>query len=423
MGILSSGSSAVDAMGRIRITGNVTPSRWYKEILRDNGRPDHLAVTLLSDIVYWYRPVEVRDEASGQVIGLRKKFKGDLLQKTYEQYANQYGESKRTIKASLDRLEALGLIKKVFRDVVLESGVKIPNVMYIAIDPGRIEEISYDDILSGTFGPAVQKLGEKEADVFGKEMGESSQSASGAGAAGGGTKFCRTSCKEMYDLLQNNVPYPAKERTHVVQNGAGYPAPDVGTNTENTMETIRENTAENTIESTQGDYGHVLSVNSGNEDESNGRPVSADCSRPIRITAEKPPDRRTDRDIYISMLREQVQYDIICQDSHYRNRMEIVDGIINIIADIAATDPPDGYERVNGRKYPHEVVKGRLLKIDYELLVHVLDRMENNCTKIHNLRAYLITALYNAKDEMDLSIQSQVSYDMYGGGWEEKGIR
>ena len=90
MGIYSSGSIAVDAMGRIRITGNIIPPRWYREILRDNGRPDHLAVTLLSDIVYWYRPVEVRDEITGQVIGLRRKFKGDLLQKTYEQYSRKF---------------------------------------------------------------------------------------------------------------------------------------------------------------------------------------------------------------------------------------------------------------------------------------------------------------------------------------------
>lgn len=420
MGILSSGSAAVDAMGRIRITGNVTPPRWYKEILRDNGRPDHLAVTLLSDIVYWYRPVEVRDEATGQVIGLRRKFKGDLLQKTYEQYANQYGESKRTIKASLDRLETLGLIKKVFRDIVLESGVKIPNVMYIAIDPARIGEISYDNIVAETSGPAVQKSGEREQGTFpAREPLESDKISSSEDLTGGGTKFCRTSCREMYDLLQNPVTYPAKERTDLLQNPAGYPAPDVGTNTENTSETIRKNTAEITV----GDYSPVRSVNGRLEEGNDGVPVPADCTRPIRITAGKPPKGQTDRDGYIRLLREQVEYDSLSRDSHYHNRMDVIDGIINIIADIAATDPPDGYERVNGRKYPHEVVKSRLLKMDYGLLQHVLDRMENNCTKIRNLRAYLITALYNAKDEMDLSIQSQVNYDMYGGGWEEKGIR
>lgn len=158
MGVFSSGSDAVDAMGQIVITGNITPPRWYKEILKENGRPDHLAVAILSDIVYWYRPTEVRDEASGYVTGLRKKFKGDLLQKTYEQYGQFFGEKKRIIKESMDRLEKLGLIRKVFRDIVLESGIKIPNVMYIEIFPDRIREITEEETVPGTSGPTVQKL-------------------------------------------------------------------------------------------------------------------------------------------------------------------------------------------------------------------------------------------------------------------------
>ncbi len=85
MGIRSSGCAAVDAMDRIRITGNVIPESWYKEILRDNGKPYLLAIILLSEIVYWYRPTEDRDESSGCVVGLSKKFRGDLLQKSYEE--------------------------------------------------------------------------------------------------------------------------------------------------------------------------------------------------------------------------------------------------------------------------------------------------------------------------------------------------
>jgi hypothetical protein len=48
--------------------------------------------------------------------------------------------------------------------------------------------------------------------------------------------------------------------------------------------------------------------------------------------------------------------------------------------------------------------------------------MNENTTKIRNMRNYLLTALYNARDELDISISSQVNYDMYGG-WEQKGIR
>lgn len=68
----SSGNATVDAMGQIAITGNVTPVQWYKTVLRDNGKPHLLAITILSDLVYWFRPTEVRDERSGQVIGWKK---------------------------------------------------------------------------------------------------------------------------------------------------------------------------------------------------------------------------------------------------------------------------------------------------------------------------------------------------------------
>ena len=59
----------LDAMAEIHITGNITPSIWYKTILRDNGKPYLLAIAILSDIVYWYRPMEMRDERTGGIIG------------------------------------------------------------------------------------------------------------------------------------------------------------------------------------------------------------------------------------------------------------------------------------------------------------------------------------------------------------------
>ena len=60
--ILNTGNSTVDAIGQMNITGNVTPPNWYKTILRDNGKPYLLAICILSEICYWYRPKEIRDE-------------------------------------------------------------------------------------------------------------------------------------------------------------------------------------------------------------------------------------------------------------------------------------------------------------------------------------------------------------------------
>ena len=64
MGYLTSGNQIVDAMGSLNITGNIIPTIWYRTILRENGKPYLLAIAILADIVYWYRPVEVRDPAT-----------------------------------------------------------------------------------------------------------------------------------------------------------------------------------------------------------------------------------------------------------------------------------------------------------------------------------------------------------------------
>ena len=469
MMVRSSGCAAVDAMDRIRIVGNVIPQSWYREILRDNGKPYLLAVTLLSDIVYWYRPVEERDESSGYVIGLRKRFRGDLLQKTYEEYAALYGESKRTIKAALDRLEELGLIRKVFREIKLKNGTRIPNVMYIEIFPDRIEAIShydiqpsaseptgqkveydiqpsasgptgqkveYDiqpsasgptgqkmeyDIHSSASGPTDQKMENEEPDAPARRAYIPPQSAGSAGSEGGGAKFCRTPHKILYDHLQNFVPYSAQDCTHVLQNSGGYPTADVGTNTENTSETTGEIITKNSTEISRGGYSPVQSCQSPAVDNSGNGAWDAlmAYARPARVAAREQgqEDRRTDRDLYIGLLRDQVEYGRLLQEDPYGDRINIVDGILNIIADIATTDPPDGYERVNGRPYPHEVVKSRLLKMDYETINHVLDRFKENKTEIRNMRSYLLTALYNARDEKDIQFQNFFNHTYYGTDW------
>ena len=75
MGYITSGNAAVDSMGKINISGNVIPQMWYRTVIKDNGKPHLLAVTVLADIVYWYRPSEVRDEGTGQVTGWKNASK------------------------------------------------------------------------------------------------------------------------------------------------------------------------------------------------------------------------------------------------------------------------------------------------------------------------------------------------------------
>ena len=112
--------------------------------------------------------MEVRDEHSGMTIGYRKKFREDLLQKTYNDFAEQFGESRRSVKAAFDRLEEIGVIRREFRNIETNSGMVLNNVMYIDLCVDRLYTCTYlnipgDDEDVENTGEEIQKQAENQA--------------------------------------------------------------------------------------------------------------------------------------------------------------------------------------------------------------------------------------------------------------------
>lgn len=134
---------AVDAIGQMHFAGNIIPIEWFKHIRLENGAPDLIAIWLLSDIVYWYRPTIIRDEKTGQVIAKKKKFKADLLQKSYQDYADLLGIAKLQVTRAIKRLESLGLIRRVFRNITVSS-IPLSNVLFIELIPETLKAITFD---------------------------------------------------------------------------------------------------------------------------------------------------------------------------------------------------------------------------------------------------------------------------------------
>ena len=65
--------------------------------------------------MYWYRPVEIRDEATGQLCGFKKKFQADILQRNYQQIGRTVWYSrKRDATNAIVELEKLGVVTGVF---------------------------------------------------------------------------------------------------------------------------------------------------------------------------------------------------------------------------------------------------------------------------------------------------------------------
>lgn len=151
----------VEAIGQFNITGNVIPNSWFKTIVGDTGKPNVNAIMVLSDIVYWYRPTEVRDERTGATIGFQRKFKGDLLQRSYKQLSDQFGISKQSAMRAVVLLEKLGAVTRVFKTVET-GGTVLNNVLFIRPNVERLFELTYPGTPLPSFlmGGCHQKRGD-----------------------------------------------------------------------------------------------------------------------------------------------------------------------------------------------------------------------------------------------------------------------
>ena len=166
------GIPACDQLISVSFHGNIIPQIWYKQITKTelkNPKPHLLAINLLSDITYWYRPKEMRDEKTGQIIGYKKRFSKDLLQRSYSYIADQFGCSAGQAKDAIVFLEQLGVIKRVFRDMTV-SGVRCNNILYIDLNVKRLLELTYPSGEISTEG--VYGNFDREASEFSQSVGE-----------------------------------------------------------------------------------------------------------------------------------------------------------------------------------------------------------------------------------------------------------
>ncbi|GGR16536.1 hypothetical protein [Deinococcus ruber] len=124
---------AVLAIGQLNISGNVTPHVWYlrTEFRTDAGRPNRNMITAVADILYWYRPQEVRDEEQGGIfVGYARKFQRDMLQYDYERRGEVFGMSKREMQEACTAAAKRGLIRIEYRTEKYR-GTLLHNIVYI----------------------------------------------------------------------------------------------------------------------------------------------------------------------------------------------------------------------------------------------------------------------------------------------------
>ena len=126
-----------------------------------------------------------------------------------------------------------------------------------------------------------------------------------------------------------------------------------------------------------------------------------------------------DAQSYINLIKENIDYDHHMKYDDY-GKCELYDELFQVICEVVCVNHKS--VRIAGEDYPYELVKSRFLKLNGSHLEYVIGCMQNTTTKITNIKAYMITALYNAPSTINHFYQQEVQHDMYGGGWHEKGI-
>lgn len=112
-------------------------------------------------------------------------------------------------------------------------------------------------------------------------------------------------------------------------------------------------------------------------------------------------------DAYRQVIQTNIDYAAkVLNDKCYRR--EEVDELVDLMTDIMML-PDDANIKVNGQSTPSALVKAQFLKIRWGHVDYVLSGLGTAKDKIHNIRAYLLTALYNAPMTMTNFYTAEIS--------------
>ena len=122
---------------------------------------------------------------------------------------------------------------------------------------------------------------------------------------------------------------------------------------------------------------------------------------------------------YIELIKQNIEYEHLMAHGEWRDKA-LYEELFEVICEVVCVKRKT--VRIAGEDYPYELVKSKFLKLDSTHLQYIIGCMQNTTTKIANIKAYMITSLYNAPNTINHYYQQEVQHDMYGGGWHEKGI-
>lgn len=363
MNVINSGNTIVDKVGTMHFSGNIIPEAWYGTVVNEKGKPNMNAIVILADVVYWYRPTEVRNEEDGNVF-FKKKFSDDsFLQRSYQQISDKMGMSKRQAMSAVVSLEKLGVIKRHFRTLETRQGTKMSNVMFLELVPERLRELTYPQ--------SVEGCPTNECDTYGNKMSE---------------------------LSHKNESTITKE---------------CNTNTENTTQTTNGDYISSSFnqERDSGKAGKVKQLIPMEEliEKFEYTELCEILSyKHLQLECEECQlDQYEIKERSIEELKYRIEYDLFVEEG----QADMVDALLDYMSDIIATNKKMTFK---DETYDARVMGNQFYRLDNASVRYVLSMFEKASQKnaIQNKKHYLVRMLLTAKSDMETWYKSHVAFDM-----------
>lgn len=336
------------------IQGHIIPHSWYRHLTTKRGDPYAPAIFVLSDILYWYRPKISMDEETGEVL-YEKKFQEDLLQRSYEQFSQKFGISKRQAYNAITYLEEKGIIKRHFRSFQLGE-IFLNNVLYIDLNINELLKISLND--DETF-QNFQK--QKEDSSSKNEFQENLQKILKNDLENGETypqKVVES------NFLKSSDPFKSKNSPILKERPSSFARKESPTSYRNTY---TKNTYKTNYQTTDN----------------------------------------SSKSKHIDLVEEEIlkQFEFNHLKKSRSTEIHLLDQIKNIILDVYTEKYPT--IRVNQKDLPNSKVLERFRELNSSHIEYTLDAFKKMETEVYHIRAYLITILYNSKYNKDSFYQKE----------------
>ena len=108
---------------------------------------------------------------------------------------------------------------------------------------------------------------------------------------------------------------------------------------------------------------------------------------------------------YRELIERNIEYDILVE----RYGAERLDAVVELMLEAVVSESP--YCMIAGVELPREVVRARLLNINSAHIEYVFDCLDENTSKVGNIKAYVLTTLFNAPATMDEYYRAEVNHD------------